>query len=295
MKMERVEDIIAKVKKIEIKTVKLVNEVFGGEYHSVFKGQGIEFSEVRPYQYGDDSRLIDWKVTARQNYPYIKIFQETRELNVLIVFDASYSTFFSGLEGKREIGGEIAGILTFSALKNNDKTGLILFSDGVEKYIPLNKGKKHSLNIVRQILSYRAREKGTNFSKTLEEINSFLKRKTIIFIISDFLFDEEDKFEKALKILSKKHDVVGIKIIDEFERLSDTIGIMPFQDLETGEIVYVGKRAAEEIREKRKIFDKYLKESFLFSKADLLEISTGEDYFPKLLKFFKLRERRKLR
>ncbi len=293
--MKTVGEIISKVRKIEIKTVKLVNEIFGGEYHSVFKGQGIEFSEVRPYQFGDDSRLIDWKVTARQNYPYIKVFQETRELNVLIVYDASYSTFFSGEESKREIGGEIAGILTFAALKNNDKTGLILFSNGVEKYISLNKGKKHSLNIVRQILSYKAKDGGTNFSKTLEEINSFLKRKTIIFIISDFLFDENDKFEKGLKILSKKHDVIGIRIVDKFEATPEIVGVLPLKDMEIGKIAYMGKSSFESFLRRMKKNSDTVRKSFLLSKADFMEIFTGEDYFPILLKFFKIREKRKVR
>ncbi len=294
--MQSVEEIISKVKKIEIKTLKLVNEVFGGEYHSVFKGQGIEFSEVRPYQFGDDSRFIDWKVTARQNYPYVKVFQETRELNVLIVFDSSYSTFFSGIDEKREIGGEIAGILTFSALKNNDKTGLILFSDGVEKYIPLDKGKKHSLNIVRQILSYKAKRGATNFSKTLEEINSFLKRKTIVFIISDFLINEDDdEFERGLKILSKKHDVVGIRIADRFELKPKVKGILPLKDIETGDVLFLGKKALKEYEASVKKAENRIKNAFIHSKADFLEIRTGEDYFPIILKFFKMRERRRIR
>jgi len=283
-------EIIKKVKHIEIKTRKLVNEVFSGEYHSVFKGQGIEFAEVRPYQYGDDSRLIDWKVTARQNHPYIKQFTETRELNILIVHDASYSTYFSAKGKKREIAGEIASIITFSALKNNDKSGLILFTDGTEKYIPLEKGKKHSLNIIRHILNYNAKKSKTNLSKAIQEVMSFLKRKTIIFIISDFFVGD---FEKELKILSKKHDVIGIKIDDDFEKNIENIGILPVVDIESGEKLFLNtKKSINKYKESYEQHHYRIIETFRKAKADIITLISSEDYFPALYKFFKMREKR---
>ncbi len=283
-------DIIKRVKKIEIKTKKLVNEIFGGEYQSVFKGQGIEFSEVRPYQYGDDSRLIDWKVSARYNIPYIKIFSETRELNILIMFDASFSTYFSAAGNKRETAGEIAGVLTFSALKNNDKTGLVLFSKGVEKYIPLKKGKKHSLNIISQILTFNAENPNTDIGKAIKEVNHYLKRKSIIFIISDF-FSED--FQNELKILSRKHDVIGMMITDDFEENITEFGIIPIKDLETGETFFINaKKYKREYKENYIKHIKNIKEIFKNSGTDLLIIKSSEDYYPILYKFFKMRERR---
>jgi uncharacterized protein (DUF58 family) len=283
-------EIIKKVKKIEIKTKRLVNEVFGGEYQSIFKGQGIEFSEVRPYQYGDDSRLIDWKVSARHNTPFVKIFSETRELNILIMFDASHSTYFSAAGNKREIAGEIASVLTFSALKNNDKTGLILFSNRVEKFIPLKKGKKHSLNIVTQVLTFDAKNPKTDIGKAIREVNHYLKRKTIIFLISDFL---TESFQHELNILARKHDVIGIMINDDFEEHIIEKGIIPIKDIETGETFFINANKYKlYYKENFKTRKEKIEEIFKNSGSDLIMIKSSEDYYPILYKFFKMREKR---
>jgi uncharacterized protein (DUF58 family) len=283
-------EIIKKVKKIEIKTKRLVNEVFGGEYQSIFKGQGIEFSEVRPYQYGDDSRLIDWKVSARHNTPFVKIFSETRELNILIMFDASHSTYFSAAGNKREIAGEIASVLTFSALKNNDKTGLILFSNRVEKFIPLKKGKKHSLNIVTQVLTFDAKNPKTDIGKAIREVNHYLKRKTIIFLISDFL---TESFQHELNILARKHDVIGIMITDDFEEHIIEKGIIPIKDIETGETFFINANKYKlYYKENIKTRKEKIEEIFKNSGSDLIMIKSSEDYYPILYKFFKMREKR---
>ena len=283
-------EIIKKVKKIEIKTKRLVNEVFGGEYQSIFKGQGIEFSEVRPYQYGDDSRLIDWKVSARHNTPFVKIFSETRELNILIMFDASHSTYFSAAGNKREIAGEIASVLTFSALKNNDKTGLILFSNRVEKFIPLKKGKKHSLNNVTQVLTFDAKNPKTDIGKAIREVNHYLKRKTIIFLISDFL---TESFQHELNILARKHDVIGIMITDDFEEHIIEKGIIPIKDIETGKTFFINANKYKlYYKENIKTRKEKIEEIFKNSGSDLIMIKSSEDYYPILYKFFKMREKR---
>lgn len=283
-------EILKKVRKIEIKTNKLVNEVFGGEYRSVFRGQGIEFSEVRPYNYGDDSRLIDWKVTARERKPYVKIFSETRELSILILYDVSSSTYFSATADKKEIAGEIASILSFSALKNGDKTGLALFSDRIEKYIPISKGKKHVLTIIEQILNYKPQNVKTDIKTALSEINRYLKRKTIIFLISDF-YDEG--FEKELKIVAKKHDLIGIRLYDIAEKSLDLRGIVPIRDAETGNVRFVrGKKYRNNLEQLFLKKEEELKMLFNSAKADFISIDIAEDYYPVLYNFFRNRERR---
>lgn len=283
-------EIIKKVKHIELKTKKLVDEVFSGEYHSIFKGQGVEFSEVRPYQYGDDVRRIDWKVTAKHGKPFVKIFTETRQLNVLLVFDVSPSTIFSGVSDKREIAGELASVLTFSALKNNDKTGLMLFSDGVDKYIPLKKGKKHSLNIIQHMLSYKTDSNKTNLSDTIKKILYYLKRKSIIFIISDFYTSD---FQKELKILSKEHDVIGIRLIEPLEKDIQNMGVLPIKDLESNKVKFINsKKIKNKYKANFKKQKQKIQKIFNNAKADLINIDISEDYFHELLRFFKMREKK---
>ncbi|TYB31970.1 MAG: DUF58 domain-containing protein [Candidatus Mcinerneyibacterium aminivorans] len=283
-------EIIKKVKHIELKTKRLVDEVFSGEYHSIFKGQGVEFSEVRPYQYGDDVRRIDWRVTAKHGKPYVKLFKETRQLNILLVFDGSPSTLFSAKANKREIAGEIASILTFSALKNSDKTGLVLFSDGVDKYIPLEKGKKHSLNIIQHILTFESRAEETDLTDTIRKVLHYLNRRSIIFIISDFY---TDGYQKELKMLSKKHDVIGIRLIEPLEKRLDEMGVIPIKDSESDKIKFINsKKAKKDYRESFQKKDEQIKAVFRNAKADLLNIDIADNYFHQLLKFFKMRERR---
>ncbi len=288
--MKDVSELVKKVRRIELKTRKIVNELFGGEYHSAFKGQGIEFSEVRQYQYGDDSRLIDWKVSARHNSPFVKVFQETRELTILLLYDISYSTLFGASANKRDIAGEIAAVITFSALQNNDKTGLMLFSDGVERMIPPEKGRSHSLRIVSEILGYNGKHKATNLKKTLAEVDRFLKRPSIIFILSDFYIEP---CSHELQSLARRHDVVGLQLIDPLEMTLASAGVVPMEDLETGEQMFVStgrgkkKYAAQFAQHQEQI-------ATMFKQADseLLRIYTDTDYYPVLMKFFKSRVQR---
>lgn len=288
--MKDVSELVKKVRRIEIKTRKIVQELFGGEYHSAFKGQGIEFSEVRQYQFGDDSRLIDWKVTARHNSPFVKVFQETRELNLVLLYDVSPSTMFGAAAYKRDIAGEIAAIITFSALQNNDKTALMLFSDGVERFIPPDKGRSHSLRIVSEILGYQGTRKKTDLKKTLREVDSFLKRSSIIFILSDFYIEP---CTHELRSLARKHDVVGIQLIDPLEIEFMKAGIVPFEDPETGDMIIASTQRA--FRRYSVNFTRHQESiTSMFRKADsdLLTVKTDADYYPILMKFFKSRERK---
>jgi len=283
-------EIIKKIRRIEITTRNLVSELFSGEYHSLFKGQGLEFSEVREYQSGDSFRQIDWNVTARHGYPYIKKFEETRELNVMFLIDSSASTLF-GTSGylKYEFITEITAVLSFSALSNNDKVGLLLFTDEVEKYIPPTKGKKSALRILRDILYFEPKNSGTNIKKAVEYMYRLLKKRSIIFVISDF-FDTD--YLDSLKILAKKHDVIALKIEDSAEREMQNAGLIHLQDPETGKIFSVNS-SNPNIRRKYKEAilknDAELIEMFKKMKIDLVTLNTNEPYAPELMKFFKLR------
>jgi len=283
-------EIIKKIRRIEITTRNLVSELFSGEYHSLFKGQGLEFSEVREYQSGDSFRQIDWNVTARHGYPYIKKFEETRELNVMFLIDSSASTLF-GTSGylKYEFITEITAVLSFSALSNNDKVGLLLFTDEVEKYIPPTKGKKSALRILRDILYFEPKNSGTNIKKAVEYMYRLLKKRSIIFVISDF-FDTD--YLDSLKILAKKHDVIALKIEDSAEREMQNAGLIHLQDPETGKIFSVNS-SNPNIRRKYKEAilknDAELIELFKKMKIDLVTLNTNEPYAPELMKFFKLR------
>ncbi|HCX73341.1 MAG TPA: DUF58 domain-containing protein, partial [Candidatus Cloacimonas sp.] len=226
-------DILKKIRKIEITTRDLVSELFSGEYHSLFKGQGLEFSEVRAYQDGDSFRQIDWNVSARMGHPYIKKFEETRELNVILLIDASASTLFGTQDYlKSEYITELAAVLSFSALSNNDKVGLLLFSDEIEKYIPPRKGKKSALRILRDILYFQPQSKKTDISQAVEYIYRLQKKGSIIFVISDFL---DKEFSHSLQLLSKKHDVVALQVLDKNELQLPPSGVLHLEDPETGE------------------------------------------------------------
>lgn len=287
-------EIIKRIRKIEITTRNLVSELFSGEYHSLFKGQGLEFSEVREYQEGDSFRQIDWNVTARQGYPYIKKFEETRELNVMFLVDTSASTLFGTSNYlKSEFITEITAVLSFSALSNNDKVGLLLFTDEVEKYIPPRKGKKSALRILRDILYFEPKNVKTDINKAAEYIYRLIKKRSIIFIISDFL---DKDYENSLQLLAKKHDVIALRILDKGERELPNAGLLHLHDPETGARFSVNT-STRTIREKyRKTVleqETDLMEKFRKIKVDLVNLQTDKPYAPELMKFFKFRIRMK--
>ena len=230
-------ELLKKVRKIEIKTRRLSNHIFGGEYHSTFKGRGMTFSEVREYQYGDDVRNIDWNVTARYNEPYIKVFEEERELTMMLMVDISGSEWF-GTEAqfKNEIITEIAATLAFSATQNNDKIGLILFSDAIELYIPPKKGRSHVLRLIRELIEFQPKSKQTNISEALKFLSNVMKKRAIVFVLSDFIADD---YKQTLKIAASKHDVTGIRIYDKKEEAIPNLGMVQMQDEETGELMLV--------------------------------------------------------
>ncbi len=286
-------ELLKQVRQIEIRTKGLVNQVFSGEYHSVFKGRGMEFSEVREYQYGDDIRNIDWNVTARFGHPYIKIFEEERELTVMLMVDLSGSLMFGSVsKTKQRIAAELSAILAFSALKNNDKVGLILFTDKVEKFVPPRKGKKHVLRIIREVLSFEPEGKSTNIRGALEYMNNAIKKKSIAFLISDFM---DEGYEKILRIVGRKHDLIGIVLDDRREKEIPNIGLVKLADAETGAERWIDT-SSRRVRE-RMIFDRKEREKlrnsiFVKSRLDKIEVTTGSNYIQPLVQFFRRREKR---
>ena len=288
-------EILKKVRQIEIRTKNIVNDFFGGDYHSNFKGRGMTFSEVREYVPGDDVRSIDWNVTARTGKPHLKIFEEERELSVLILIDVSSSGVFGSKKNlKIDLGVEIAAMLSFSAIKNNDKVGLALFSDKIEKYIPPKKGKKHVLRLITDIVNhdFENSNKRTSIKTAIDFANKITKRKSVIFLISDFI---DDNFWNELKFLNFKNDVIGLQIYDSYERNFPNLGIINIHDSETGENTWIDTT-------NKKIRDKFQKNSIeklnSFSKKcknigfDLIQISTDDDYIKFLMQFFRSRANR---
>ena len=283
-------ELLKKVRKIEIKTRRLSDNIFGGEYHSAFKGRGMTFSEVRQYQYGDDIRNIDWNVTARYNEPFIKVFEEERELTLMLLIDISGSEFFGTRnQFKREILTEIAATLSFSALKNNDKVGLILFTDEIELYIPPKKGRFHILRIIRELLEFKPRSKKTNISKALEFFSGVLKKKAIAFLMSDFISSD---YEKTLKIAAKKHDLTGIRVFDRREEQIPNIGFVPMLDSESGRVNWINTQISK-VRESYSLYyqeyTNLFEELFRKNGAGTLNCRLDESYVKKLLSYFKSR------
>ncbi|WP_126244514.1 MULTISPECIES: DUF58 domain-containing protein [Chitinophaga] len=280
-------EILKKVRQLEIKTKGLTNHIFAGEYHSAFKGRGMSFSEVRDYHFGDDVRAIDWNVTARFNSPYIKIFEEERELTVLLLVDVSESeTFGTTRQTKRSLVTELCAVLAFSAIKNNDKVGVIFFSDGMEKYIPPKKGKSHILFIIRELLSFEPKKKGTNIAETLRFFNNATKKKSIVFLLSDFF---SGNYQDALNIASKRHDVVGVQVYDRRDKELPDAGLIRMTDAETGASQWVDSSD----RKVREYYDRqfqqhaqYCRNAFMKSGAELISIRTDEDYVKALQTFF---------
>jgi len=285
--------ILKKVKQIEIRTRGLVNDLFGGEYHSVFKGRGMTFSEVREYQPGDDIRLIDWNVTARNSSPFIKVFEEERELTVYLIVDISRSgEFGSQNQLKHEFGAEIASVLGFSAIKNNDKVGLILFSNDIEKYVVPKKGKSHVLRVIRELLYTSPSKNGTSIKVALEYLLKVAKRKSVVFLISDFL---DEDYWSSLKVVNRKHDLIGIRLFDPAEITFPNLGVVKVRDPETGESYWIDTSSNKDMEElKKQIESKFdqLNKNAKKIGFDLISISTNEDFVDPLLKLFKRREKR---
>ncbi len=284
------QDILKKVRHIEIKTRGLSRQVFAGQYHSAFKGKGMTFSEVREYQYGDSIRDVDWNVTARFNHPYIKVFEEERELTVMLLIDISGSKDFGTQSAfKREFIAELAAVLSFSAIQNNDKIGVILFSSKVEKFIPPQKGRKHILRIITELLKFEPSEHGTDINHALEYFTGMIKKRCTAFLISDFI---DKKFDNALMIANKKHDVAALRVSDPGEKTLPNMGVVELTDPETGEIKTIDTSS----RKNRQIFTKWWQElehyqQTTFKKAgvDAVNLSIDEDYVQPLVKFFKKR------
>ena len=283
-------ELLKKVRKIEIKTRRLSDHIFGGEYHSTFKGRGMTFSEVRQYQFGDDVRNIDWNVTARYNEPYIKVFEEERELTMMLMVDISGSELFGTTnQFKNEIVTEISATLAFSALQNNDKVGIILFSDQIELFIPPKKGKTHALRIIRELLEFKPKSNKTDIAQALKFLSSVMKKKAIVFVLSDFI---DDGYEKTLKITGSKHDLTGIRVFDEREESIPNLGMIQVEDAETGKLKLVNTQS-KKVRNAYAKFHRervtYFKESFTKSGCGTLDCRVDESYVKKLLGYFKRR------
>lgn len=282
-------ELLKRVRRIEIKSRKTQN-IFAGEYHSAFKGKGMSFSEVREYQFGDDIRNIDWNVTARFNHPYIKVFEEERELTVMLLVDVSGSREFGSFElTKKNLITEISAVLSFSAINNNDKIGMIMFSDKVEKFISPQKGRQHILRVIRELIDFQPENRGTNLSDALRYLTNTIKKRATVFVLSDFI---DDNYEDALKIASRKHDLIALNIVDEREKEIPPIGLVRMKDAESGKMIWVNTN-------KRKVRDayqqhymqkqNYTKQLFMKHGVDSANIATHEDYVKPLMSLFKKR------
>src|SRR5690606_30568746 len=283
-------DILQKVRRVEIKTKRLSDHIFSGEYNTSFKGKGMSFAEVRQYQYGDDIRSIDWNVTARHQEPYVKIFEEERELTLMLLVDISASQKFgTSQQFKNDVVTEIAATLSFSAINNNDKVGLILFSDEIELFIPPKKGKSHVLRIIRELISFQPKSNKTDINAALEYFLQVMKKKTIAFLISDFV---NVTFDQKLKIAAKKHDITGIQVYDNREKNMEDIGWVMMKDAETGELLYVDtsdKQIRQQYDEHFSAQQQGFQSSFRKSGAEIISCEVNESYVKKLLAYFKSR------
>jgi uncharacterized protein (DUF58 family) len=287
-------EVLKHIRRIEIRTKRLVNEVFAGEYESVFKGHGVEFTEVREYVAGDDIRRIDWNVTARMGHPYVKKFREERELTLVFLVDASASEYFgTTARQKINLASEVTALLAFSALSNNDKVSLLLFTDGIEKFLPPKKGKRHILRIIRDLIYFKPKGRGTNIANALEHCNKFIRKHAIVFLISDFM---DSGFEKAMKITAQKHDLIAIRILDPLEvSIPAFRGWVLIEEAETGRVSWIdmgdrrrcmayGLQRVEQLRRQ----DEFL----AMNRIDLIDLNTSQAYVDELVRFFSVRERR---
>ncbi len=286
-------ELLKKVRKLEIKTKGLTKQIFSGEYHSAFKGRGMSFSEVRDYQYGDDVRNIDWNVTARTGGAHVKIFEEERELTVMLLIDVSASSFFGvSSRFKSDMMTELAAVIAFSAITNNDKVGAIMFSDHIEKYLPPKKGKQNILRIIRELLNVAPEKSGTNLSEALIYLNNIEKKRAIVFVLSDFM---ADGYQQALTIAAKRHDIIGVHVFDDRERQLPDVGLIYVEDAETGQKRLIDTSDAT----LRNNFSAYFtanqeqfQKNFALAKSDTISISTEEDYIKAMQIFFKRRSKR---
>ncbi|MDX1436895.1 MAG: DUF58 domain-containing protein [Anaerolineales bacterium] len=288
-------ELIRKIRRIEIHTRRLVNDSFAGEYHSIFKGRGMEFDEVRPYQIGDEIRTIDWNVTARTGTPYVKRYVEERELTVMLVVDASASEDFGSIERfKRELAAELAAVLSFAATTNNDRVGLLIFTDQVELFIPPRKGRRHVLRLIREMLAFEPQQRGTDVKLALDTVNQLLKRRSIIFLISDFMADPQ-AYRRALAVTNKRHDLIAIDLQDPFDEKFESVGLLAIEDPETDELIWIDTndrswQAAfnQKMADQRAAFFQALNQA----SVDRISVETGQDYTRPLTLFFKERARR---
>ncbi|HEX8371186.1 MAG TPA: DUF58 domain-containing protein [Chthoniobacterales bacterium] len=291
--MENAKSILKKIRKLELRTKRLVNATFAGSYHSVFKGRGMNFDEVRQYQPGDEIRSIDWNVTARTSEPYIKKFTEERELTVMLVVDVSASGVFGSVESsKRDLAAEVASVLAFSAIRNNDKVGLLLFSDMVELFIPPKKGRTHTLRLIREILFFEPKQRGTDPQVALRYLNRVLTRRAVVFLLSDF---QTESFERELSVTSQRHDLIALAVVDPREEELPDIGRITLEDAETGEQIEVNtsdRRVRETFRAHAEDLWRGWQDVFRGKKIDAIRLRTDKDYLPALRQFFKTRERR---
>jgi len=286
-------ELLKKVRKLEIKTKGLTKQIFSGEYHSAFKGRGMSFSEVRDYQYGDDVRNIDWNVTARTGGPHVKIFEEERELTVMLLIDVSASSFFGvSSRFKSDMMTELAAVISFSAITNNDKVGAIMFSDHIEKYLPPKKGKQNILRIIRELLNLTPEKSGTNLSEALIYLNNIEKKRAIVFVLSDFM---AEGYQQAITIAAKRHDIIGVHVFDEREKSLPDVGLLHVEDVETGQKrlidtsdVSIRAQYASFFESNKERFQK----DFARAKSDTISISTDEDYIKAMQVFFKRRSKR---
>ncbi|MCB0692037.1 MAG: DUF58 domain-containing protein [Saprospiraceae bacterium] len=283
-------ELLKKVKKIEIKTRNLTNHLFSGEYQSAFKGRGMSFSEVRDYSFGDDIRSIDWNVTARTGNPHIKIFEEERELTVILLIDVSRSTLFGAHnEYKKDLIAELSAVISFSAITNNDKVGAIFFAENIVKYLPPKKGKQSILRIIREVLDLEPEGKTTNLKEALNFLNQVQKKKAIVFVLSDFMVED---YELPLRIAARRHDLIGLHIFDHAEYELPNVGLIKSHEAETGESIYLDSSDAETRNLLKNYFDEnqnYMQRTFLKYKSDVVSLSTDEDYVKPLYQFFKKR------
>jgi len=284
-------ELLKRVRKIEIKTRGLSRHIFAGQYHSVFKGRGMAFSEVREYQLGDEIRSIDWNVTARFNHPYVKVFEEERELTVMILADVSGSKDFGAYgQLKKDLITEIAAVLSFSAIQNNDKIGIIFFSDKIEKFIPPQKGKKHILRIIRELIDFQPESKGTNLTHALRYFTNVIKKRSTAFILSDFV-DKAD-FSNALRIANHKHDIIALQVFDKRETELPAIGLIKVKDAESGQYHWIDssrRSIRQKFHEASLKFDKQLKDLFMKCGVDYISLQTDQDYVKPLIQLFKKR------
>jgi uncharacterized protein (DUF58 family) len=289
-------EIFKKVRQIEIRTNREVTDVLGGQYHSVFKGRGMEFEEVREYLPGDEVRSIDWNVTARFGHPFVKKFKEERELTVMLVVDVSASGQFGSVrQTKNELAAELAAVLAFSAIRNNDKVGLIMFTDRIEKFVPPKKGRRHVLRVVREILAFQPQGRGTDLQQALDYLNRVQSRRTVTFVVSDFQVTDEESVRKKLRVASKRHDVIALSLRDPREEDLPAVGLLELCDAETGERALVDtfdRKVREEFAAKARERQETLRRLLRSASVDQVEIRSDADYVLPLIQFFSMRERR---